>query len=1046
MSPLKVFVSYAHEDVYYKNELQKHCSLLERSGKIILWTDDDIRAGDNFTEYIRHEINTADMAILLLSSTYWSKEYISNTELPLILEEKNSRDLEIIPLLINGQNKIEFSPLKEQSLVPREHSMLKAIDDFQNKEKAWELIFNEIVRRINDYSKKKQQVNVTAGEMNETYQSDNSRPKVCIYTGSPLNLNIDYNIEKIINIFRKYSIELYHKVLNEDELLDTYDFDLNIVFTQSNGNKIIIEDEFFIKKTISVDDFAESVNSENTIVLLDKEFESTSLHMIKVEPKKITKFLKSYLHQHFKGKMGKSNYHELATSLPYLIDKKNLIHFVGRNTDIENIIKKILTIKNENMILNIKGSGGIGKTAIISKIAIEVAKRGKFKDGIEFIQCEFVKDYDDFENKITFAFSMDNAINFKEQLKEISLGEDRLIILDNVETLLHLIDWEEIKVLIEYISNYATLVITSREKLNEDYEDVYELRALTTDEAEELFTRLYFIKKEDIKILRRKVLEEYLNNSPLAIKLVTKNLPRGKNVESLIKELHENFFDITADDIERIFEEEADLNIERTKSLFHSINYSYNKLADKEKLALEILSLFPDGLYLNDFEKFYKQGVSKPKIDKKNIQSNFVNFSDRDIKSLEDKSLIIINNQYIALQSIIGRFANYKFSQRENEDKIKYYEKAYDYNRFLTRLTSNSQIKSSVIARIFDHNKNNFIKSLEYIHFMKVDSNFYHYLGVLTGNFSMFSSPNKKIILKLIQLKEYFIQESSLALFFETQIILLQYFYGNFENMFSKLKELYPLDKLVETTIEEKEKIAFDLGPMLQIYMLEGFPFQVLKHSLKELTVFDPLFFLLGEYSIALSKKNSKKDTLNDFFDYELALNSNTLDSDMLERYIKNIYKTEHIEKVQTIYTLIKADRSRVKRKDIGKLVVTNPFSSGLKSLMFAMIDMGIEAKENYEKAISNLYHIKYYHVEAILIYSKYLKEISDTDYEVWLKKGKNLAKKHSYRYLLHQYVCMENDEYIEYNEREYPLPEKLDYSRFIKKYNLATSTTKYIS
>lgn len=35
------------------------------------------------------------------------------------------------------------------------------------------------------------------------------------------------------------------------------------------------------------------------------------------------------------------------------------------------------------------------------------------KDGIKFVQCEFIKDYEDFEHKISMAFDMTNAINFK---------------------------------------------------------------------------------------------------------------------------------------------------------------------------------------------------------------------------------------------------------------------------------------------------------------------------------------------------------------------------------------------------------------------------------------------------------------------------------------------------------------------------------------------------------------------------------------------------------------------------------------------------------
>ena len=44
-----------------------------------------------------------------------------------------------------------------------------------------------------------------------------------------------------------------------------------------------------------------------------------------------------------------------------------------------------------------------------------------------------------------------------------------------------------------------------------------------------------------------------LNNNPLAIRLVTSNLPKNKNLKTLKNELENNFFDLTSKDIENIF-------------------------------------------------------------------------------------------------------------------------------------------------------------------------------------------------------------------------------------------------------------------------------------------------------------------------------------------------------------------------------------------------------------------------------------------------------------------------------------------------------------
>ena len=79
----------------------------------------------------------------------------------------------------------------------------------------------------------------------------------------------------------------------------------------------------------------------------------------------------------------------------------------------------------------------------------------------------------------------------------------------------------------------------------------------------------------------------------------------------------------------------------------------------------------------------------------------------------------------------------------------------------------------------------------------------------------------------------------------------------------------------------------------------------------------------------------------------------------------------------------------------------------------------------------------KYYHVEAIYLYCKYLRDSNNEEYGKWSKIGKDLADKHHYRFLLHQFNCLETNVWKDYNEDDYPLPERLDYSGIIKKYNL---------
>lgn len=862
--------------------------------------------------------------------------------------------------------------------------------------------------------------------------------KICIYTSNPLNTSIKFNLGVIKNQFKDFKIELHHKILNEDSLIEHYEFDICFIFTKTNSDKIIIEDEYFIQKSITISDLSELIEEDKVILVLDNNIEDIPFQIkIGENDSQIKRLLSSTIHKELKLEKGNYKFCKLSTDLPELIDDNNFKKFVGRNTDIEILVKKISNLKNENKILTIKGSGGIGKTTLVSKVVTEFASRGKFKDGIKFVQCEFIKDYEDFEHKISMAFDMTNALNFKSQLKEQinQEDEDRLIILDNVETILHLDDTDKIKEFIKFISNFATIVITSREKLNEEFEFVNELRELTTDEAEKLFLEYYDLKKNDSKFLRTEILENMLNNNPLAIKLVTSNLPKNKNLQTLKNELDNDFFDITSKDIENIFEKESDLNIERTKSLFNSINYSYSRLSEKEKLALELLSLFPDGIHFENFKKFYNEEESNThKLSEKMIKRKKDNFSDKDLKSLEDKSLIINTNQRINLQSIIGRFADYKFQNKFSDEKIDYYKKAYGYNAFVLRLIENREIKNSISSLIFDNNKNNFLKCLDYVKYLEINEDKIAFIEDLSDYFSLSSSPNNKILEKLEILSQS-VEDKIRKDFFTIQSLDIDYFYGNFDFVYQKIQEQYPLNEKIKNIFIENKIERRTIFKILSLYGMEGYQYEEVKVFLNHQHPNSSLFEI-GEYIICekLFEKTFKK---NEFFKYEEELNTNNLDIKLLKKYIENLYKTQFIDKMQSSYTLLKADKSEITLKDIRKLIIINPFTDGLKTLMLAIKDEKNCSKEMYEEAIKKLFHIKYYYVEAILLYCEYLKEKNDENYQIWFADGKSLATKHYYRYLLHRFNCLENGLNISYDENNYPLPEKLDYSQIIKKYEL---------
>jgi len=99
--PLKIFISYAHEDRTLMLKLVSHFSTLVRRREIEVWQDGEITGGQERDAEIKEKLDVADIAILLVSSDFTNSEYICDVEVPRIYKrEKLDTKFRIIPILM----------------------------------------------------------------------------------------------------------------------------------------------------------------------------------------------------------------------------------------------------------------------------------------------------------------------------------------------------------------------------------------------------------------------------------------------------------------------------------------------------------------------------------------------------------------------------------------------------------------------------------------------------------------------------------------------------------------------------------------------------------------------------------------------------------------------------------------------------------------------------------------------------------------------------------------------------------------------------------
>ncbi|MFQ5632117.1 MAG: toll/interleukin-1 receptor domain-containing protein [bacterium] len=82
----KIFISYSHKDEALKDQVLVHLNALESKVGPDVWSDDKIELGDKWLAEIETALQSARIAILLVSKNFLTSNFIKEIELHEILE------------------------------------------------------------------------------------------------------------------------------------------------------------------------------------------------------------------------------------------------------------------------------------------------------------------------------------------------------------------------------------------------------------------------------------------------------------------------------------------------------------------------------------------------------------------------------------------------------------------------------------------------------------------------------------------------------------------------------------------------------------------------------------------------------------------------------------------------------------------------------------------------------------------------------------------------------------------------------------------------
>jgi TIR domain len=164
-APIDVFISYSHQDNYWRVELEKHLSNLKRDREIADWSDRKIEAGSEWEAELQDKLESSPIILLLISSDFLASKYCYDVEMQRAIERHDAGTAKVIPIILRPCD-WQHSKFSKLQVLPQNG---EAVTLWENQDSAFLDVVQGIRRSVDSLTKK-----VITPEPDNTDQDSNN--------------------------------------------------------------------------------------------------------------------------------------------------------------------------------------------------------------------------------------------------------------------------------------------------------------------------------------------------------------------------------------------------------------------------------------------------------------------------------------------------------------------------------------------------------------------------------------------------------------------------------------------------------------------------------------------------------------------------------------------------------------------------------------------------------------------------------------------------------------------------------------------------------